>query len=154
MNCRKAQSLLSAFSNEELSHSVREKLLEHLEACPGCQKKSVVARQVGEAIRHLPRRELSDDFNMRLFERIHNAPREAGVEPAHMPKAAPSALFYRLKLAAPIASIAGMLILVPNPSLCCEASCRNKLSLPAYIATVSDSSTACSSWRPRKPELP
>jgi len=112
MNCRKARSLLSAFSEEELSHSVREKLAEHLEACPSCRKESVVAEQVCETVKHLPRQKLSDDFNMKLFESIHNVPRAERTESVRMPKAAPSAFFYRLKLAVPVISVAGMLVLV------------------------------------------
>ncbi len=111
MNCRKARSLLSAFSKEELSHSVREKLLEHLEACTSCQKQSVVAEQVSETVRHLPKQELSDDFNMRLFESIHNAPRAERTETVRMPKAAPSAFLYRLRFISPVIAVAGMLVL-------------------------------------------
>lgn len=112
MNCRKARSLLSAFSEEELSHSVREKLAQHLDACPSCRKESVAADQISGTVKHLPKQELSDDFNMRLFERIHNAPRAGQTESVRMPKAAPSAFFYRLKLAVPVFSVAGMLVLV------------------------------------------
>jgi hypothetical protein len=111
MNCRKARSLLSAFCEEELSHSVREKLVQHLDACPSCRKESVAADQISETVKHLPRQELSDDFNMKLFERIHNAPRVGQAESIRMPKAAPSAFFYRLKLAVPVISVAGMLVL-------------------------------------------
>ena len=111
MNCRKARSLLSAFSEEELSHSVREKLVQHLDACPSCRKESVAADQISESVKHLPKQELSDDFNMKLFERIHNAPRAGQAESVRMPKAAPSAFFYRLKLAVPVISVAGMLVL-------------------------------------------
>jgi len=111
MNCRKARSLLSAFSEEELSHSVREKLVQHLDACPSCRKEGVAADQISETVKHLPKQELSDDFNMKLFERIHNAPRAEQAESIRIPKAAPSAFFYRLKLAVPVISVAGMLVL-------------------------------------------
>jgi hypothetical protein len=111
MNCRKARSLLSAFSEEELSHSVRENLVQHLDACPSCRKENVAADQISETVKHLPKQELSDNFNMKLFERIHNAPRAGQAESVRMPKAAPSAFFYRLKLAVPVISVAGMLVL-------------------------------------------
>ena len=111
MNCRKARSLLSAFSEEELSHSVREKLVEHLDACPSCRKESVAADQISGTVKHLPKQELSDNFNMKLFERIHNAPRAGQAESIRMLRAATSAFFYRLKLAVPVISVSGMLVL-------------------------------------------
>jgi hypothetical protein len=71
----------------------------------------VVAEQISSTLKHLPKQELSDDFNMKLFERIHNAPRAEQVREARLPKAAPSAFFYRLRLLAPALSLAGVLVI-------------------------------------------
>lgn len=110
MNCRKARSLLSAFSKGELSHSVKEKLLQHLENCPNCRKEKAVFEQIGQVIKHLPKYELSDDFNMKLFEKIHNAPRAERIEHARMPKAAPSAFAYRMKFVVPLFATVAVLV--------------------------------------------
>jgi len=114
MNCRKARSLLSAFTKNELSHSVEEGLVLHLDNCPACKKASIVVEQIGQTIRHLPKAELSDDFNMKLFERIHNAPRDERFESAHMPKKAPSGFIFRIKYAAPVLATVALLLVATS----------------------------------------
>lgn len=110
MNCRKALSSLSAYHRDELSHSTKERLLQHLEACPDCQKKSAVVGQISQTVRHLPQHELSDDFNMRLFERIHNSPRVETPVAALLPKAAPSAVAYWGRYTAPAVAAISLVI--------------------------------------------
>jgi len=111
MNCRKARSLLSAFSKDELSYSEKDKLLQHLESCPGCRKEKELAEQLSKAVSSLPKQELSEDFNMKLFEKIHNAPRSVETTRAHLPRRAPSLVFYRLKQFAPAIAVTAVLVL-------------------------------------------
>ncbi len=111
MNCRKARSLLSAYSKGELSHSLRERLAQHLEECPACRKQEASVGQINQALLHLPERKLSDDFNMRLFERIHNAPNGERVRTAHLPRKAPSGLSYWGRLFAPAVGVVGAMVL-------------------------------------------
>ena len=111
MNCRKARSLLSAFSKDELSYSEKDKLLQHLESCPGCRKEKELAEQLSKAVSSLPKQELSEDFNMKLFEKIHNVPRSVEATRAHLPRKAPSFIFYRLKQFAPAIAVTAVLAL-------------------------------------------
>jgi len=93
---------------------VKERLVLHLDNCPACKKASIVVEQIGQTIRHLPKAELSDDFNMKLFERIHNAPRGERSESAHMPKKAPSGLMFRIKYAAPVLATVALLLVATS----------------------------------------
>ncbi len=111
MNCRKARSLLSAYSKGELSYSMREKLAAHLEECPACRKQEATIGQINQALLNLPKHELSEDFNMRLFGRIHNAPNGERIRTAHLPKKAPSGIIYWGKLFAPAATVIGAMVL-------------------------------------------
>jgi hypothetical protein len=111
MNCRKARSLVSAFSKGELSHSLRDKIAEHLDCCPACQKHKAAVVQINQAIDHLPRHELSDDFNMKLFERIHNGGREVNTSSALLPKKAPVGLVYWSRVLSPVAALLGVVAL-------------------------------------------
>jgi hypothetical protein len=133
MNCRKARSLLSAFTKNELSHSVNERLVQHLDNCPACKKASVVAEQINQTIRHLPKAELSDDFNMRLFERIHNAPRGVQLESAHLPRNAPSGFVFRIKYAAPV--IVAVALLLVTTSFVTTTDRETPENSPRYAMT-------------------
>lgn len=111
MNCRKARSLLSAFSKDELSYSETEKLLQHLDSCPGCRKEKELAEQLSQAVSSLPKQELSEDFNMKLFEKIHNAPRDVSAFQAHLPRKAPSMFLFGLKRFSPAIAVTAVLAL-------------------------------------------
>jgi len=134
MNCRKARSLLSAFSRDELSHSVKEKLLQHLENCPECQKHKAVADQVSDTVRQLPKHELSDDFNMKLFERIHNENRVENA-PAHMPRKAPSSISYWTRVLAPAAA-AAVVVIVALGVMWSEPGGNHSPVIPQGMASV------------------
>lgn len=133
MNCRKARSSLSAYTKNELSHSVKERLVQHLDNCPACKKASIVAEQVDQTIRHLPKAELSDDFNMKLFERIHNAPRGERYQSAHMPKKAPSGFMFRIKYAAPVLATVALLLVVTSFVSTTEQG--NPVNHPGYASS-------------------
>jgi len=116
---------------------VNERLVQHLDNCPACKKASVVAEQISQTIRHLPKAELSDDFNMKLFERIHNAPRSVQIESAHLPRKAPSGFMFRIKYAAP--AIVTIALLLVTTSFVTKTDSDNSEN-GALIAVTSDGS--------------
>jgi len=108
MNCRKARSYISAYYDEELSHSVNKELLQHIENCTSCQKEKLFIEQVRVGLKAIPNDELSTDFNDKLFARIYSAPR---TEETRL-SAVPSALVYRLRMLSPLMAAACVVFLL------------------------------------------
>lgn len=70
MRCRKAQSLTSAYSSDELEGRRLTALREHLAVCAECRSEAQLMRTVIAAGRSMSSAPLSDDFNRKLLDRI------------------------------------------------------------------------------------
>jgi anti-sigma factor RsiW len=108
MNCRRARSYISAYYDEELSHSVNKELLQHIENCTSCQKEKLLIEQVRVGLKSIPKDELSTEFNDKLFARIYSAPR---TEETRL-SVVPSVLVYRLRMLSPLLAAACVVFLL------------------------------------------
>ena len=70
MRCAHIKKDLLAFQNNELTQLENEKIRAHLEICPHCQSEYKAMINTIEALKALPDLETSDDFNLRLTEKI------------------------------------------------------------------------------------
>ena len=70
MRCRKARSLTSAYSNDELTSRKLTSLRGHLANCAACRQEAALIRSIRLASPTLQSEPLSDDFNQKLLNRI------------------------------------------------------------------------------------
>lgn len=70
MRCRKARSLTSAYSNDELAGRKLTALRAHLASCVDCRQEAALMRSIRLASPSLPSIPLSEDFNQKLLNRI------------------------------------------------------------------------------------
>jgi len=89
MRCRKARSLLSAACSDELDSRRLAAVREHLASCPACRKEAAYYSSVRQAVRELPGKNLSEDFNTRLLNRIAQERFQETRTRAYLPKRAP-----------------------------------------------------------------
>ena len=89
MRCRKARSLLSAASSDEMSGRQLLALREHLSSCADCRREAAMYESIREAAREMPRPKVSDDFNTRLLNRIAQERFAETRTQAYLPRRAP-----------------------------------------------------------------
>ena len=70
MRFRKIRSYLSAFSNDELSDRKQERVREELAGSEALRREEAIYRSIRDGCRDLPKKNVSDDFNARLLDRI------------------------------------------------------------------------------------
>lgn len=58
---------LGAYLDGQLSPAARTRLAQHLDGCAACRQELTTLRGVRQALRQLPARELSDDFEARVM---------------------------------------------------------------------------------------
>lgn len=71
MNCRKVRSYLSAYSDSKLPSDRSEELEVHIRNCKRCEREKLFFEQITATAKTLPRRQLPDDFNLKLMNRIY-----------------------------------------------------------------------------------
>ena len=89
MRCRKVRSYLSAYCNDELSGRKRLTIREHLATCSGCRSEEEIYVSMSEAGGRLEEFAVSDDFNLKLLNRIGRERFAETRTEAHLPKRAP-----------------------------------------------------------------
>lgn len=89
MRCQKARSWLSAYSNGELIGRRLIAVGEHLSTCPSCRQEEQYYSALSQAGKQLPKRELSEDFNNILLNRVAHERFAETRTKAYLPKAAP-----------------------------------------------------------------
>jgi hypothetical protein len=70
MRCRKVRSFLSAFCNDELTGRKRLAVREHLATCSSCRQELAVYQSISQASREAAGLRVSEDFNVKLLNRI------------------------------------------------------------------------------------
>lgn len=74
MTCMEAQGLITAFINDELSIGELEEFIWHIQSCDDCMEELEVYYALLTAMKQLDEdRNLSDDFNQELKEKIDRA---------------------------------------------------------------------------------
>lgn len=74
MTCMKAQSLITAFINDELEISEQEEFIEHIRSCDDCSEELEVYYALLTAMKQLDEdKNLSDDFRHELNEKLDRA---------------------------------------------------------------------------------
>ena len=111
MRCRKARSLLSAASSDELSGRLLLSLREHLSSCADCRREAAIYGSIRQAVREVPRPAVKDDFNARLLNRIAQERFAETRTKAHLPHRMPS-LVRRVLVPATTAVMFGLLAAV------------------------------------------
>lgn len=109
MRCRKARSLLSAASSDELGARQQAAVREHLTSCASCRKEASYYDSIHEATREMPQVKLSEDFNTRLLNRIAEERFAETRTKAYLPKAAPR---FSWRLLAPVTATVALLAVV------------------------------------------
>ncbi len=87
MNCRKVQSYLSASFDGSLPSDLSKRVEEHIRDCRDCAREQFLMKEMLTAAKSLPRRQVADDFNLKLLNRIYaeqNHPTESYL-PAEAP---------------------------------------------------------------------
>lgn len=96
MRCRKALSLTSAFSNDELEGRKLTALREHLACCPECRAEVDLMRSIRTAGSSLLSMPLSGDFNSKLLNRIARERFAETRTKAYFPRLKPISIWPRL----------------------------------------------------------
>jgi len=96
MRCRKARSLLSTYSNNELEGRQQVLLREHLAACANCRREYNLFASINEAKEALPEKTVSADFNAKLLNRIAQERFVETRTKAYHPKRAPIFTWWRV----------------------------------------------------------
>lgn len=74
MTCMEAQSLITGFINDELDIKELEEFIKHIESCSDCREELEVYYALLTAMKQLDEdKNLSDDFNQELNEKIEHA---------------------------------------------------------------------------------
>ena len=74
MTCMKAQSLITAFINDELDIDELEMFIDHIQSCEECREELEVYYALLTAMKQLDEdKNLSDDFNHELKEKIERS---------------------------------------------------------------------------------
>lgn len=89
MRCRKVRSYLSAYCSDELSSRKRLTIREHLATCSGCRREEEIYLSMSEAGRQLENLAVSDDFNLKLLNRIGRERFVESRQEAYLPRRAP-----------------------------------------------------------------
>ena len=90
MRCRKARSLLSAASSDELSGRRLLAVREHLSSCADCRREAAIYESICHAVKETPRPTVKDDFNSRLLNRIAQERFAETRTKAHLPHRTPT----------------------------------------------------------------
>ena len=106
MRFRRIRSLLSAFSNGELSGRKHETVRQAMLEDDTLRREDALYQTIGKTAKELPEKTVSDDFNARLLDRIAHERFAETRSKAYLPKAAPSPLFRRLVPVAAVAAVA------------------------------------------------
>lgn len=73
MTCTEAQSIITAFINDELNISELEEFILHMESCPECREELEVYYALLTAMKQLDEdKNLSDDYSQELKEKIEH----------------------------------------------------------------------------------
>jgi tRNA threonylcarbamoyladenosine modification (KEOPS) complex Cgi121 subunit len=74
MTCTKAQSLITAFINDELETDELEEFIEHIQSCEECNEELEVYYALLTAMKQLDEdKNLSNDFNQELKEKLERS---------------------------------------------------------------------------------
>lgn len=71
MNCRKALSYLSVYSDGLLPNDTVKELEDHVRDCKWCAREKFLSQEIQVAAKALPQTKLPEDFNLKLFSRIY-----------------------------------------------------------------------------------
>jgi len=135
MRCRKARSLLSAACSDELDGRRLAAVREHLASCPACQKEASYYTSVRQAVRELPRKALSEDFNTRLLNRIAQERFHETRTRAYLPKRAPRLSWITV---APVVAVMALALVVATSMYQTDPSWPTASSTPGIPGHMDD----------------
>ncbi|UCG60568.1 MAG: zf-HC2 domain-containing protein [Candidatus Zixiibacteriota bacterium] len=95
MRCRRVRSYLSAYSNDELVDRDRLAVSEHLSTCSACRKEAAIYKSIIESRPEANELKVSDDFNVKLLNRIAQERFAETRTKAHLPRTAPRIVWGR-----------------------------------------------------------
>ncbi len=70
MNCQKVRSYLSASCDSSLQTDLSREMEVHIRNCKSCEREKLYLEEILVAARSLPQKQVADDFNLQLMNRI------------------------------------------------------------------------------------